>query len=90
MFTTDTLENLGQAALTEIKEKQEAALKKWLGVETVEEAIEKIEDLRCQGLKVEISATPLEWVSVGDHKDFKYSAKQTLRFKIVSLKDSDG
>lgn len=87
MFELDSTVNISQAMAKEFVEKQEAALKKWLRVESVEEAIERIEDLRCQGKQVEITADPLVWKSVGDPLDFKYSATQTVRFKIINLKE---
>lgn len=72
----------------EFIEKNEAALMKWLGVDSVEAAMERIEDLRCNGLMVEIITDPPVWKSVGDSRDFKYISEWTTRFKVVSIKES--
>lgn len=88
MYDAYIIENISDTFRREFVKKQEAALLKWLGVETMDQAIEKIEDLRCQGLTVEIGSDPSKYYVTGGGPDFKYHAEWTIRFKIVSIKET--
>lgn len=78
---------ISQSLSKDITAKTEQALLVWLGVKTVEDAIEKIEDLRCQGFGIEVLREDPSYRVSGPKTNIKYSATWTVRFKVISLRE---
>lgn len=87
MFDPEILPTLAAQVATEFRKNVDAALMKWLCVETFQEAIEVIEDLRCRGFEVKIEKEPETYKIIGHPNDFRWSAEWSLRFKIESMKE---
>lgn len=85
MYDTWVIENIGENLRRDFVKKQEAALMKWLGVDSLQGAVEVIEDLRCRGLKAVIESTEPAYSVEGDGKHYKYTGSWTVEFKIVPL-----
>lgn len=74
----------------DIVKEYDRALREWIGAESTEHAIEIIEDLRCQGFRLEIEEGPLEFLMGDPYTDSEYKIQcaQTVTFKIVKIDSS--
>lgn len=86
MGISDDLNSISEKTTKSINENFEKAALRWLGVDTIEEAIEKVEDLRCKGFAVEVTHEPVRYRFFGPKNDIRITAEQTIRFKVKSLR----